>query len=99
VRFCEGPILPARNASRSDAGGRHSSTPTLRLQGFEDDEDGGSTELAEVLPAIAFSSLVSQLCREQRRENEALRGYRLKYLAGVWPKAVLNTAIKDETST
>ena len=45
---------PARNASRSDAGG-----PSLRSPGFEDedeDEDSGSTELAEVLPDIAFGA-------------------------------------------
>ena len=36
---------PARNASRSDAGG-----PSLRVTGFE---DSGSTELAEVLPDVA----------------------------------------------
>jgi len=69
VQFGLGTVLPhsdtpARNASRSDAGG-----PSLRAAGFE---DSNSTELVEVLPDVA-----SQLVRhsfpefrttERRRE-------------------------------
>jgi hypothetical protein len=47
VQFGLGAVLPARNASRSDAGGQHSNTPTLdhsitpslRAAGFEDDDE------------------------------------------------------------
>jgi hypothetical protein len=74
VQFQIGAVLqhsntPARNASRSDAGG-----PSLRVAGFEDehdDEDSGSTELAEVLPDEALRSVVGSSVPERSRENEA----------------------------
>jgi hypothetical protein len=50
-----------------DAGG-----PSLRVAGFEDeDEDSGSTELAEVLPDEALPSLVGSSVSERSREYEA----------------------------
>jgi len=42
---------------------QRSNSPSLRAAGFED-EDSGSTELAEVLPDEALRSVVGwQLCR------------------------------------
>ena len=38
VQFGLGAVLPARNASRSDAGGQYSDTPSLRAAGFEDED-------------------------------------------------------------
>jgi hypothetical protein len=55
-------ITPARNASRSDAGG-----PSLRVAGFEDEDDDKDSLPDEALPSSAGSSVI-----ERSRENEAL---------------------------
>jgi hypothetical protein len=73
VQFQIGAVLqhsntPARNASRSDAGG-----PSLRVAGFEDEDDDEDSLPDEALRSVAGSS-VPERSRENEAPHENLRG-------------------------